>query len=331
MWALGRLAQSFKLARVAALLVVMGVCAAAASAPASAARVSFGADESLRKIQDVDVKGPKGEALYLGHKVSHHSFGVPYRVTDDGYILGVVGEPRRYYPLDAATIERLQAQRLLPSPLPTYSLSILDQLMGNLLWLVLAGIGAFILLSWRAQRRRKLAVPFAQAGLAHHRAGNLNAAIAEYGKALERDPKLADALMLRGDAYRAQGDVDRAIADYSKIIKSDPKTAVALVARGAAFEAKGLVQQAMDDYTRAIKSSKAAVAYFMRGNVYLRRDDPATAINDYTSAIERHTDFAAAYQSRAAAYERTGKPDLAQADRQAAARIATASGAAQLV
>ena len=147
---LDQLAQRFKLAHVATLLIIMGVGVAGSDRRPRHASASV--QMNLAQIQDVDVKGPKGEALYLGHKVSHHSFGVPYRVTDDGYILGVVGELRRYYPLDAATIERLQTQRLLPTPLPTYSLSILDQLMGNLLWLILAGIGASILLSWRARR-----------------------------------------------------------------------------------------------------------------------------------------------------------------------------------
>ena len=120
----------------------------------------FGTKEYLQKIQDLDLRGPNGEALYLGYKYSHHSFIAPYRTTDDGYILGVVGE-QRYYPLNAALIERLQAQKRLPVPLPPYELSALDYLFGYLLWIILAGIGVSIVFSIYKQRsaRRRCRLP----------------------------------------------------------------------------------------------------------------------------------------------------------------------------
>jgi tetratricopeptide (TPR) repeat protein len=320
--------RSSALVRAAALLLMVNGANAALAPPALAAKIMFGTTEYLNKIQDTDIKGPNGETLYLGYKFSHHAFIAPYRATDDGYILGVVMQ-QRYYPLDAALIARLQAQKLLPSPLPTYSLSWLDYLIGSSLWFVLAGIGVSILFAFRKQGQQKQAVPFAEAGLAHHRTGDLDAAIAEYGKALERNPKLIDVLMLRGHAHKARGEIDRAIADYSKIINIDSKNATALVARGAAFEAKSLVPRAIDDYTRAIKSSKAPVAYFMRANAHLGSGALGAAIKDYTAAIDRHNDFAAAYQNRAAAYAQMGRSDLAQSDSEMAARIAGASPGTQ--
>jgi tetratricopeptide (TPR) repeat protein len=312
-----------------AMVAVATLCASAAFAsPALAAKIMFGTKEYLEKIQDTDIKGPNGEALYLGYKYSHHALILPYRTTDDGYILGVVGQ-QRYYALDAPLIAGLQAKRLLPSPLPAYSVSWPDFLIGYLLWFIAGGIVASIPLAFLRRRRQKQAKPFAAAGLAHHRSGNLDAAIAEYDKALKRHPKFVDVLMLRGDAHKARGEIDRAIGDYSKIILADAKNARALVARGAAFEAKSLPAYAIEDYTRAIKSSKAPVAYFLRANAYLGSGDVNAAIKDYTSAIDKHTDFAAAYQNRAVAYERAGKSDLAHADQQMAARIAGTGQAGQ--
>ncbi len=306
------------------MLVLALLCACAALAPqAHAAR--FGTTDYMEKIQDTDIKGSNGEALYLGYKYSHHVFIAPYRMTDDGYILGVVGDSRRYYKLDAATIARLQAQKLLPTPLPPYSISFVDYAFGHLLWIIAAGIGVSILFAASREGRHKQAVPFAEAGLAHHKSGSLDAAIVEYDKALARNPKYIDALVLRGDARKARGEIDRAIADYSKALNVDAKHAVALAARGVAFEAKGLAARAIDDYTRAIKSSKAPVAYFLRANAYLANGDAAAAIKDYTSAIEGETGFVQAYQNRAVAYERAGRADLAQADQQAAAALAAAS------
>src|SRR5690349_20834557 len=110
-----RLSWGRRLFRGAALAVAVIGTSAALSSPALAGKILFGTEEYLRKIEDTAIKGRNGEALYLGHKISYHAFIGPYRVTDDGYILGVVGESKRYYPLDAALIEKLQAQKLLPS------------------------------------------------------------------------------------------------------------------------------------------------------------------------------------------------------------------------
>ena len=105
---------SFKV--LVALIALMAVSVLGA-APAQAAKLYFGTQEYLRQIQDVEVKGPKGEALYLGHKYSFHSFILPYRMTDDGYVLGVRGE-QSYFRLDDANIKSMQARGQLPSPLP---------------------------------------------------------------------------------------------------------------------------------------------------------------------------------------------------------------------
>ena len=134
-----RLRRGSGFARATVFLIALLCALAGLAPPAAAAKVMFGTKEHLHKIQDLDLKGPNGEALYLGYKYSHHAFIAPYRTTDDGYILGVVGE-QRYYPLNAALIERLQAQKRLPVPLPPYELSTLDYLFGYVLWIIVAGI-----------------------------------------------------------------------------------------------------------------------------------------------------------------------------------------------
>src|SRR5262245_53174338 len=101
---------SFKMLGALALMAVLVVGAA----PAQAAKLHFGTQEYLRQIQDVEVKGPKGEALYLGYKYAFHSFILPYRMTDDGYILGIQGE-QRYYRLDDASIKAMQSRGQLPT------------------------------------------------------------------------------------------------------------------------------------------------------------------------------------------------------------------------
>jgi hypothetical protein len=137
------------------MLAVAVVCASTAPAtPALAAKLRFGPIEYLTKIQDTDIKSPKGEALYLGYLYTHHSFVMPYYMTDDGYVLGVVGE-KSYYPLGPDLLKRLQAQRLLPDPLPPYSVSWIDYIFGYILWITLGGIAIGIAYTYLKQRRQR--------------------------------------------------------------------------------------------------------------------------------------------------------------------------------
>ena len=156
---------------VTTALSLIVICSMAA--PAHALKVMFGTRDYLVTIQDVDIKGPAGETLYLGHKYAHHSFIAPYMLSDDGYILGVVGQ-NRYFKLDASLIEQFQASGKLPKPLPPYEISIIDYLFGYMLWLIIAGIAVAGYFSSRKAARAKEALPFAHAGLAHEQAGQLD-------------------------------------------------------------------------------------------------------------------------------------------------------------
>jgi tetratricopeptide (TPR) repeat protein len=79
------------------------------------------------------------------------------------------------------------------------------------------------------------------------------AAIAEYHKAIELDPKDASAHYNLGVALYDKGQLDDAIAEYKKAIELDPKLALAhgalgqpLLARGRFAEARATTQQALD-------------------------------------------------------------------------------------
>jgi hypothetical protein len=142
------------LVRSAMLAVAVVWASTALATPALAAKLRFGPIEHLHKIQDTAIKSPKGEALYLGHLHTHHSFILPYYMTDDGYVLGVVGE-KGYYPLGPDLLKRLQAQKVLPDPLPPYSLSWIDYIFGYILWFALAGIAIAIAYPYLKQRRQR--------------------------------------------------------------------------------------------------------------------------------------------------------------------------------
>ena len=91
-------------------------------------------------MRDVAVTGANGEALFLGYKITFHWFGLPYKLTEDGYVLGVKGS-QKYYSLDQPTMASLQAQGRLPSPLPVYEVPAIDRFTANVMWIALALLG----------------------------------------------------------------------------------------------------------------------------------------------------------------------------------------------
>lgn len=126
--------------------VCAGLAAVSASVAAEARQTSsletgrgmkFGADPDIRKIRDLSLTSNKSEALHLAHKVTFHWFWLPYKVTDDGYVLAVSGSDK-HYTLDRPAMASLQAQGRLPTPLPEYRLSYADYFTGNILWIALA-------------------------------------------------------------------------------------------------------------------------------------------------------------------------------------------------
>ncbi len=110
---------------------------------ASAKRVGglFGKGESIKKIMDLEVKGPKGEDLYLAYKTTGYYFIMGAYMSDDGYVLAVKADFGSYYPLDEKQIANYQESGLLPKPLPKYEIPLMEWVWGFALWILLLVIG----------------------------------------------------------------------------------------------------------------------------------------------------------------------------------------------
>jgi tetratricopeptide (TPR) repeat protein len=308
--------------KVFVALIALTAVSVLDAAPAQAAKLHFGTQEYLRQIQDVEVKGPKGEALYLGHKYSFHSFILPYRMTDDGYVLGVRGE-QSFFRLNDANIKSMQAAGQLPSPLPAYQLSVLDYAMGHGAWIALAVIVGLIPLSMLSKRRRKRALPHFEDGITRHQTGDFRGAAESYGKAIEIDPKFAAAFYFRGNAYAALNDLKAAISEHTKAIRIEPKFADALTNRGMLMRETGNFDGAVSDFSRVIKlNKKDAHALYQRGLSYLGKGDFRRAIADFTQVIKIGPEFSEVYAQRALAYSRSGDGERARADQAKAHALA---------
>ncbi len=104
----------------------------------------FGDSESLHKLQDIDMPGPKGEKLYLANRTISKFIFLGVYLSDKGYVLAVVDDPKKgYYPLEEELIKKLQNAQQLPKPLPKYTISLWDYFLGYSLWIVI-----FIIVVW---------------------------------------------------------------------------------------------------------------------------------------------------------------------------------------
>lgn len=114
------------------------------------ARLTFGKQETIRVVEDVPLQGPNGEDLVLSYKTSTYFAGAGIYVSDDGYVLAVRGENGSYFPMPSGDrLQALQTAGSLPSPLPAYSLPVMDYVLGYSLWLILLGMGLYLALSGR--------------------------------------------------------------------------------------------------------------------------------------------------------------------------------------
>ena len=100
-------------------------------------------------------------------------------------------------------------------------------------------------------------------GIAKYGNRDYDGAIADYTKAIERNPNYAIAYSCRGNAKQAEGDIGGAIADYTKAIKLKPDYAFAYYNRGNAKRVKGDYDGAIVDFTKAIERTPTMHSHTM--------------------------------------------------------------------
>ncbi len=126
---------------------------------AHAARLHFGNKDELRILQDVSVTSPKGEDLFLAHRITTTYFLLGVWVQDNGYVLAIKGG-EGYYPMpDDKTLKLMQAAKLLPNPLPAYKLREIDYIMGYSMYIFILVIGVWVLFQKTFGRKKQSSQP----------------------------------------------------------------------------------------------------------------------------------------------------------------------------
>ena len=133
--------------------------------------------------------------------------------------------------------------------------------------------------------------------------GDYRAAIVEYRRALEKDPKFYEARYGLARALSLSGERSEAISLYSDLLGEHPGDPDALVCRGRVYAWEKRYEEAEKDLKIVTENHPDyADAWSALGDVYLWSGHPESAIAAYTQWIERLPDQPAPYLARAKAY-----------------------------
>ncbi|WGV27867.1 serine protease [Halotia branconii] len=126
--------------------------------------------------------------------------------------------------------------------------------------------------------------------------GKLEQAIANYEKAIQLNPKYANAYYNLGIALFDQKKLDEAVAAYQKAIQLNPKDAIAYNNLGNALSDQKKLDEAVAAYQKAIQlNPKYAIAYYNLGIALFDQKKLDEAVAAYQKAIQLNPKDADAY------------------------------------
>ena len=119
----------------------------------------------------------------------------------------------------------------------------------------------------------------------------------------------------RGILLAKEGRYEAAIAQFSRALKRNPEFVEAWYNRGLVDLAIGQLGQAISDFTKAVEIKPGfAEGYAARAPVHLAMDRYEQAISDFTKVIDRDPDSAETYFKRSLACYANGQYDRAWED-----------------
>ena len=152
-------------------------------------------------------------------------------------------------------------------------------------------------------------------GIASFQSDNFSEAISDYDKAIDLNPRYAEAFYNRGKANAGLGKLSEAFSDYSLAIQLNPSRAEAYSSRGNIHCQLGKTSKAISDCDAAIKlNPRCAEAYNHRGTARADLCKLPEAIADFNKAIELNPKYADAYNNRGLFFGQSGKLTEALAD-----------------
>ncbi len=161
--------------------------------------------------------------------------------------------------------------------------------------------------------------------------GKGQAAIAEYRRALEQKQNLEGAHRTIGDLYWEQGWFDLAAGEYEKEVQVTPLDDRSHLRLGEYSLSRGDVRRAIEHLQLSIRANpESGEAYRTLGEAWLAQGEFVKAESSLSSAVERDPSDPLSHQSLAEVYDRLGKPDLAEKERELFHTLSSAKAGSSL-
>lgn len=114
---------------------------------ADASVLRFGVEPTVIKLQDIAMRGPRGEPLYLGYLIEIEYFGLGINIEDMGYVIGIEGRDDGWFPVpDAQKTMMAKKAGLLPNSFPEYVIDYRHLFIGYSLWIFLGCLFSWLLI-----------------------------------------------------------------------------------------------------------------------------------------------------------------------------------------
>lgn len=126
-------------------------------------------------------------------------------------------------------------------------------------------------------------------------------------KAIKLEPDYSDSFNTRGRVYHALGQYDKAIADFERAIQLNPKYDSPYTNMGLALVKLGRVKEAIGWYSKAVELQPHAQNYCNRGTAYIRLKKFAAGEEDLKQALKLDPKFPNTHNSLGALYQMTGR------------------------
>jgi tetratricopeptide (TPR) repeat protein len=152
-------------------------------------------------------------------------------------------------------------------------------------------------------------------GLIHYELGDNSEAKYYYDLAVNADPNFSEVYVNRGMAWRGLTTPTEALKDFDKAIKLNPKNAFAYYQRSGLYYEKEKYAEALRDIRySADLGKKDPDTYLLWGQILYSTKKYEEAIQRFTKGLSLAPKNIELLNSRAVAYQRTGKKKLAEAD-----------------